>query len=438
MTSIPFPPFDKRPIHTLLTMHKTALFLFLSLLSLAPPISAQKKAKRVRSTVKKEALPPLEERVRNDLKEYRFHSALQQIEKETDLPAASSALDTLYSVAEMGEQMMTAIDRVLFIDSMLVPKEKVLSAIPLSPSAGRLVPQDGSYTFLPPIADRRYASEKGSDGREMLSLRYILPRGESESLPLCAKDGTGVEGCCPWVLLDGITLYYATHSAGMGGLDLYVTRHSKDDHAWLKAENLGFPFTSPYDDFLYVVDEERQLGWFATTRCHPAGDSVCVYTFVPETQRRCYEPAAYEEPQLIRLARIHAISDTWPGRENEVKAARERLAQLRQDIRMMSTPQKESTAEPFLLNDNRLCRRAEDFRSDEARTLYAQWCRKKGEERELVSTLSTRRAAYAGMKGAQREAFGQDILKEEAALAALRRTLAEDARRLRATEGAQP
>ena len=64
----------------------------------------------------------------------------------------------------------------------------------------------------------------------------------------------------PFMLSDGTTLYFAENGEeSLGGYDLFVTRYSSSSHEYLKPENLGMPFNSPYNDYMLVIDEPNNL-----------------------------------------------------------------------------------------------------------------------------------------------------------------------------------
>ena len=44
-------------------------------------------------------------------------------------------------------------------------------------------------------------------------------------------------------------------------------------------ENVGFPFNSPANDYMMVIDDLHNRGWFATDRNQPAG-KVVIYEFL--------------------------------------------------------------------------------------------------------------------------------------------------------------
>lgn len=68
---------------------------------------------------------------------------------------------------------------------------------------------------------------------------------------------------------DGKTLYFASNGhAGMGGLDLFVSRRQPDG-SWSQAENLGFPINSKGDENSLQVFPDGRTALFATDRDSP-------------------------------------------------------------------------------------------------------------------------------------------------------------------------
>ena len=76
---------------------------------------------------------------------------------------------------------------------------------------------------------------------------------------------------------DGESLYFASKGLyGMGGYDLYVSQWNSETGDWDVPVNMGFPYSSPYDDFLFINTEDGKYSIFASNRgC--AKDSVNIY-----------------------------------------------------------------------------------------------------------------------------------------------------------------
>ncbi len=82
---------------------------------------------------------------------------------------------------------------------------------------------------------------------------------------------------------DGKTLYFASNGHfGMGGFDLYKSTFDVASQTWGAPENLGFPYSSPYDDLLYVPDREGPFAYFASTREQEQG-FITLYKIVRPT-----------------------------------------------------------------------------------------------------------------------------------------------------------
>ncbi len=81
----------------------------------------------------------------------------------------------------------------------------------------------------------------------------------------------------PMLSPDGQTLYFASKGLyGMGGYDLYVSHRDSGSGDWEMPVNLGFPYSSPYDDFLFANTPDGKYSIFASNR-ECGRDSVTVY-----------------------------------------------------------------------------------------------------------------------------------------------------------------
>lgn len=81
----------------------------------------------------------------------------------------------------------------------------------------------------------------------------------------------------PMLSPDGNSLYFASKGLyGAGGYDLYVSTYDKDTHDWGTPVNMGFPISSPYDDFLYYSTDDGKYSIFASNR-ECSIDSVYLY-----------------------------------------------------------------------------------------------------------------------------------------------------------------
>ncbi len=83
----------------------------------------------------------------------------------------------------------------------------------------------------------------------------------------------------PYVTPDGSTLYFASKGHySMGGYDIYRSVFDVSTNKWSTPENLGFPFSSPYDDILYMPDASDSIAYFSTNR-NCEGDTIDVVMY---------------------------------------------------------------------------------------------------------------------------------------------------------------
>ena len=164
----------------------------------------------------------------------------------------------------------------LAIDTL--PGNRLTEVYNLSDEAGTIKRDKISTVYTTERMDRRYFCVADSDGIRIASQQRLMDHWEeADTLPESVN--IGVHNLYPFALTDGTTLFFASDATGgMGGLDIYMTQYNAARGEWMPAENMGYPFNSPADDYLYAVDESTAQGYFATNRA-TTGDSIVVYTF---------------------------------------------------------------------------------------------------------------------------------------------------------------
>jgi len=168
---------------------------------------------------------------------------------------------------------------VVYLDSFDVAKKDILSAYQLSAEAGTLT-QDSIFFGCKNAFSNQwtYATNTDSLGTILVrQYRLLNMWGERDTLPQRVNQFTQQNS--PYWLSDGVTLYFSANNPdGLGGLDIYVTRYNINSDTYTIPENLGMPFNSSANDYLYVLDETKGVGYWATDR-YSTPDSVRVYQF---------------------------------------------------------------------------------------------------------------------------------------------------------------
>lgn len=81
----------------------------------------------------------------------------------------------------------------------------------------------------------------------------------------------------PMLSPDGSQMYFSSAGLyGVGGYDIYVSEWDKETGDWSVPVNMGFPYSSPADDFLFVNTDDGKYSIFASNRSC-SKDSVWVY-----------------------------------------------------------------------------------------------------------------------------------------------------------------
>ena len=354
-------------------MNKFSIVCCLSLWCAFSPLSAQKKkvATPQTPTLSAEQL----------IQSYRFDEAAKQLRRDIDaaLKAGKNTerLEADMQRAMMGADMLRGTERTIFVDSFKVHRDQVLATLKFSPEVGHLTSMSEHTTLMdraPKDIDRLgYMNELGdklffsaaatSGGVKTLWSAYRKGNGWGNPEQLEGLQSEEGDQCCPFVMPDGVTVYFAEQGKkSLGGYDLFVTRYNPETKQFLKAENLGMPFNSPANDYLLAIDEAASLGWLVTDRNQRA-DTVCIYVFIPSASRDVYDWDSDDQMLVMHAAQLHSIAETQTN-SRVVEAAHERLREL-------GKRQKDAAGRAFrfVINDQKVYTSLDQFRSGTARRI---------------------------------------------------------------------
>ncbi len=344
---------------------------------------------------------------------YRFDEAVENYEehimwlekKNRSTERAEAELEHIKRAA----RMIKGVENVTVIDSFVVDKNSLFDAYKISLQSGKVYgkPDEEGTFYETEMGNRMIYSALSTDSLMHLYTRVRLLDGWSEPEPIASLNGEGNVNY-PFLMSDGITLYYASDGEGsLGGYDIFVTRYDSEDGSYLRPGNIGMPFNSPANDYLYAIDEFNNIGWFASDRNQPA-DSVCVYVFIPNESKEVYNYESTDPKAIIDAATLRNIRSTWQD-EDKVRQGRQRLAALK----YTQEAEKVQGDFTFIIDDSATYHTLADFRSAEARKLYQQLEQKENDLHSLVNELDGKRTAYTSGNQAKRQSLAPSILELE-------------------------
>lgn len=206
-------------------------------------------------------------------------------------------------------------------------------------------------TYVPSGSDKIYYTAADKDGvrniyyTELKDSLWTVPSLLNEHL-LSMSDEV-----YPMISADGKKMFFSSKGLyGVGGYDLYVSRWDEQSQDWGEPENLGFPYSSPADDYLYIDTPDGLHSIFASNRgC--SKDSVWVYVLeyndMP-VRKAVTDPLALKE--LALLNPVGYTSGTGPkatekeenednpqvrmyvDKMEEVRAIRDTIASCEEDL----------------------------------------------------------------------------------------------------------
>lgn len=316
--------------------------------------------------------------------------------------------DSVLNYSRKAEKMLQKTRDIAVIDSSVVPKKEFLKAYHLSKSSGALTAshtQDDMpvITYLTDRGDTKLISQ--ADGK------YHIYRQEKQFdlwvhktlLPEPVNDTCN--SVFPFLLSDGFTLYFASdREEGLGGLDIYYTLYDDENNSYLQPVNLGMPFNSSRNDYMFAIDETEGIGYFSTDR-RTSADSVCVYKFKYEPEAKYLKAGIGQVNDTVIRRRAQMLDLNFQPIEQKTP-----VAETEQVIVRVAENEEQKREFCFVLNDTTVYYRFEDFKNSQARSLYRQYMSVKANQ-EL---LEKKRKEYSlTVDSIKRQSLAKDILKIE-------------------------
>lgn len=257
---------------------------------------------------------------------YRFQEAMDAYEDALDMFVDSlmTVEDSLLAI-DLSDRLLMAENGRNMKDFAYVPTvvarhrfslDDFFLYYPLQDSSWRSVPCQLDTTshpfskavYLPAGADRIYWSAEDQEGirniygSELQDTVWTAPSLLNEHMTSAGDE------IYPMVSPDGRMMYFASEGLyGVGGYDIYVSEWDEEAGDWSIPVNMGFPYSSPADDFLLVNTDDGRYTVFASNRDCPK-DSVWVYVLEYDTMP--VRHAVSDPDELMAVSRLEPVEKT--------------------------------------------------------------------------------------------------------------------------------
>lgn len=267
-------------------------------------------------------------KVRTDamMSEYRFDDALELFRQAADDADSldAIAIDELMVRAQNGKSMAGFCSSPVPVARQRFSIKDFYLFYPLRDGSWRPVPNqidkgDGKgfvkATYWPEDTDVLYWSAADSEGIRNIYRSSFRDTVWTAPELLNEQMTSSSDEIYPMVSPDGKQLFFASKGLyGMGGYDLYVSTWDDNLNDWGIPVNMGFPYSSPFDDFLFMNTDDGKYSMFASNRDCPA-DSVDIY--VLEYDSMPVRKAVDSPEALKKLCRIEPekeMSNIYSGK----------------------------------------------------------------------------------------------------------------------------
>lgn len=289
---------------------------------------------------------------------YDFESAAADYRRALDRSQDSTERIVLMekiTYCENGQSMLQYASRPEVISSITVPRSKFFLFYGHfgdkawrkdSGSEAFLYRDDAEKVFIP-MREKYgtydiYTSERISDTlwSPIQNMGSAINSTEDELYPVLSEDGR--------------KLYFSSKGLfGMGGFDIFVSEWDDATHTWGEPENLGFPYSSPYDDMLFCSTPDGNFSLFASNRSC-AQDSMTIYllkfdstpvkspvssieearaiaSLKPVEAKKGFETADSEGPAILddSFRQYYTLVSQYSAVKDSIRMVQQELARLR-------------------------------------------------------------------------------------------------------------
>lgn len=254
------------------------------------------------------------------MREYRYGEALGLLDtlaRGGDSTFRESLQETVLCCRN-GLSLLDFVSEPKVIARRNVPKADFFLYLPMEDRSWRTAPNvlvrdsGGEYPsafFYPDGAGAVFYSDKDEDGvwnifstSRLNDTLWQYPHLLNEAMTSIGNERF------PVISPDGRTLFFSSDGLyGVGGYDMYMSVWDEDAGEWGAPVNMGFPYSSPYDDILFAISPDERYSVLVSDRSS-GGDSLTVY--VMEYEPMPVKRRVSDHSEMLGIASLEVCEST--------------------------------------------------------------------------------------------------------------------------------
>jgi hypothetical protein len=333
------------------------------------------------------------------MQEYRFAEAIEYFQQYKAYLRHSDPrqkeIDRHIQTCRTATDYLSSVDNISITDTLIVPFNGFFKHFIISSESGAISDKqidmsevnDSLFSlYIPQKRDRAIFSEF-IESKNNYDIRWKNRNFDSWSISNTGFENINTSGneIFPFIMSDGITMYYTSNQEGsLGGYDIYVTRYNAATNTFLPPQNMGMPYNSVHNDYFLVIDEFKNTGWFATDRNTRKG-YVTIYRFTPNNVRQNIQT---DDNNLLRnKALLRNVTFKEAGSSVATSTAENNVLTLIE-------PKKEP-AFNFVVNDTTIYTDFNDFKNRDAATTFKLYLKNRDKTDSIATLLTRKRTIYS-------------------------------------------
>ncbi|MBN1991010.1 MAG: tetratricopeptide repeat protein [Bacteroidales bacterium] len=272
---------------------------------------------------------------------YRFDEAIDMYRRFTvsggDETITPVQVEFLVNQCENGNYMLKYLYRPPVLESKTIAQSDMVSYLVTDNPTGSFVPKPKDlktpvdlkqneqsvifYPKSPKPGDYIYYASYGRStqyGKDIFRIQLQDDGYWSKPENLGDAVNSSLDEDFPYFAPDG-TLYFASKGHySMGGYDVYRSRYDATTKTWSTPENLGFPFSSPYNDIYYLPLSNDTLAYLITNR-NVGADSLEIVLVKEERSQIRQTASSFDE--IIAVAKLGVSTNLKSSKEKTTPVA---------------------------------------------------------------------------------------------------------------------